>query len=279
MTELLKKRLKELNCPLKINHVHLKNATSTNTLLKEMAASGEHEGTLLTADTQSAGRGRLDRSFHSPESGLYMSLLLRPYEQGIRLHAENSLNITTAAAVSVCRAIESVCGRSCGIKWVNDIYSEGKKLCGILTEGSLVQNSYDLDYAILGIGVNIEEPKNGFPPEIAGIAGAIYKYGEKSPEDILETRAYLAAEIINNFSKVYTESICGKTPTDEAFINEYRSRSVLNGKRIEIIRGNDSVGGRAIEINPDCSLTVETDDGEILSLTYGEVRIKIGTNN
>ena len=279
MTELLKKRLTEMCCPIKTNHIHLKNATSTNTLLKEMATSGEHEGTLLTADTQSAGRGRLDRSFHSPESGLYMSLLLRPYEQGISLHAENSLNITTAAAVSVCRAIESVCGRSCGIKWVNDIYSEGKKLCGILTEGSLVQNSYDLDYAILGIGVNIEEPKNGFPPEIAGIAGAIYKYGEKSPEDILETRAYLAAEIINNFSKVYTESICGKTPTDEAFINEYRSRSVLNGKRIEIIRGNDSVGGRAIEVNPDCSLAVETDSGEKLSLTYGEVRIKIGTNN
>ena len=174
--------------------------------------------------------------------------------------------------------IESVSGRKCGIKWVNDIYSEGKKLCGILTEGALVPGSATLEYAVLGIGVNIEEPKNGFPNEIAQIAGAIYKYGEKKPEEILSIRAMLAAEIINNFSHLYTKSICGSVPTAEAFINEYRTRSILNGKKIDIIRGNDTVIGKAIEVNEDCSLSVETDAGEKLSLTYGEVRIRLGKN-
>ena len=269
LTEIINKS----DCALNVQHTALEIATSTNTLLKEMAEKGANEGTVLTAETQTAGRGRLDRSFYSPESGLYMSILLRPNERNATLGAEGALRITTAAAVAVCRAIETVCGRKCGIKWVNDIYADGKKLCGILVEGALLPGKAELDYAVLGIGVNIEAPKNGFPEEIRSVAGAIYEYG-KVPEKT-DVRSALAAEIITEFSKIYANSLCGKVDKNEAFINEYRTRSVLNGRRIEIFRTAEAENGVAIEVNADCSLKVETDNGEHLNLTYGEVRIKM----
>lgn len=258
---------------ISIKHIHIPVASSTNTLLKEMAEKGANEGTVITADTQTAGRGRLDRSFFSPESGLYMSLLLRPSERNAALEAENALYITTAAAVAVCRAIERRSSVKCGVKWVNDIYADGKKLCGILVEGALTPGTTQLDYAVLGIGVNIEAPKNGFPDDIKGVAGAIYGYGD-APKDT-DIKSALATEIIKEFSTVYAESLCGSGDRNESFINEYRSRSVLNGKSIEISRGNETENGTAIEVNPDCSLAVVTDTGEKMNLTYGEVRIKI----
>lgn len=256
-----------------INHIHLPVTASTNTLLKEMAEKGATEGTVVTADTQTSGRGRLDRSFYSPESGLYMSILLRPSERNAALEAENALYITTAAAVAVCRAIEKLSSVKCGVKWVNDIYADGKKLCGILVEGALIPGTAQLDYAVLGIGVNIEAPKNGFPDEIKDVAGAIYGYGN-APKDT-DIKAVLASEIIKEFSTVYAESLCGNADKNETFINEYRNRSVLNGKSIEIIRGNETENGTALCVNPDCSLAVITEKGERLDLTYGEVRIKM----
>jgi len=265
--------INKAECKIAVEHIHLSTATSTNTLLKEMAENGAKEGTVITADTQTAGRGRLDRSFYSPESGLYMSLLLRPSERGSVLGAESALHITTAAAVSVCRAIERVCEKKCGIKWVNDIYTDNKKLCGILVEGALLPGKAELDYAVLGIGVNIEAPKNGFPDDIRDIANAIYNYGELPKE--IDVKSTLAAEIICVFSQIYNECICGIADKQEGFINEYRSRSVLNGKKIEISRGSMVENGIALGINPDCSLAVKTDSGEKIDLTYGEVRIKL----
>lgn len=257
----------------RIDHIHMTATTSTNTVLKEMAEKGAAEGTVLTADWQTAGRGRLNRSFYSPESGLYMSILLRPNARNAHMGAENALFITTAAAVSVCRAIEKLCGRDCGVKWVNDIYADGKKICGILVEGALVPGKAELDYAVLGIGVNIESPKNGFPEEIKNVAGAIYGYG-KTPDSV-DVRSTLAAEIISEFFAIYGESLCGNADKNETFINEYRSRSVLNGKPIYILRGNETENGTALCVNPDCSLAVTTENGERLDLTYGEVQIKI----
>lgn len=266
--------INKADCRLKIRHTAFKTATSTNTLLKEMAEKGASEGTVLTADTQTVGRGRLDRSFYSPESGLYMSLLLRPRERNVTLGAGSALHITTAAAVAVCRAIEKVCEKKCGIKWVNDVYDKnGKKLCGILVEGALIPGKAELDYAVLGIGVNVEAPKNGFPDDIKAVAGAIYEYGNV-PQDT-DIRATLASVIISEFSALYENGICGNDDNAKTFINEYRARSVLNGKRIEIIRGNDTENGVALSVNPDCSLAVMTDNGERLDLTYGEVRIKM----
>ena len=125
---------------------------------------------MLVAESQTAGRGRLGRSFHSPVgTGLYMSILLRP-----TFSAERALFITTAAAVAVCRAIEQETGLKPQIKWVNDIYLHEKKICGILTESSINFETKGLKWAVLGIGLNLSEPEGGFPEEIRSVAGALF---------------------------------------------------------------------------------------------------------
>ena len=144
--------------------------TSTNTLLKAQAEQGAPEGTVLIAESQTAGKGRLGRHFTSPPgTGIYFSLLLRPH-----CTAEKSLFITTTAAVAVCEAIEQVTGLNPQIKWVNDVYLNEKKVCGILTEASVDFENGGLNWAVLGIGINIAVPEEGFPEEIRSIAGAIF---------------------------------------------------------------------------------------------------------
>ena len=151
---------------------HLKNphldisvfssVTSTNTILKEMAEQGAKEGTVIIAEEQTAGRGRTGKQFYSPKgTGIYISILLRP-----DIPAEESLFLTTSAAVATARAIEDVSDKRALIKWVNDIYLEDKKACGILTEGAFNVETGKLDYAIVGIGINVCIPDGGFPDNI-----------------------------------------------------------------------------------------------------------------
>jgi BirA family biotin operon repressor/biotin-[acetyl-CoA-carboxylase] ligase len=147
-----------------------KEVTSTNSILKEYAEKGEQEGKVIVAEKQSSGRGRMNRSFYSPEgTGIYLSILLKP-----NLTFQESLLITTTAAVAVAEAIEKVSGCEAKIKWVNDIYCKGKKVCGILTEASLDMESGALKYAVLGIGINVLKPAGDFPEELKDIAAAVF---------------------------------------------------------------------------------------------------------
>ena len=164
--------------------------TSTNTLLKAQAEQGAPEGTVLIAESQTAGKGRLGRHFTSPPgTGIYFSLLLRPH-----CTAEKSLFITTTAAVAVCEAIEQVTGLNPQIKWVNDVYLNEKKVCGILTEASVDFENGGLNWAVLGIGINIAVPEEGFPEEIRSIAGAIFD----GPRPV-EMRSRISAAVISRF--------------------------------------------------------------------------------
>lgn len=141
----------------------------TNAALRVRAAQQAPEGLVLIAQAQSAGRGRSGRSFFSPPGGLYMSLLLRP-EFSIR----QSVYLTAMAAVAAARACETLCGSPIQIKWVNDLWKDGKKVCGILTEASMDVESGLLEYAIVGPGFNLVPPPNGWPPELEGIAGSLF---------------------------------------------------------------------------------------------------------
>lgn len=133
---------------------------STNDELKRRAAAGCPTGTVLVAERQTGGKGRLGRSFYSPpRGGLYMSLLLRP-----ALPASECMAVTACTAVAVAAAAEQICGRRAEIKWVNDIMMDGKKLCGILTEGALSAETGLFDYLVVGIGVNVASA--GFPEEL-----------------------------------------------------------------------------------------------------------------
>ena len=237
-----------------------KSVTSTNTMLKKLAGGGEAEGKVLIAEEQTGGRGRLGRNFYSPSrTGLYMSVLLRP-----KVTVEDSLYITTSAAVSVAKAIEKVTGCAAEIKWVNDIFCNGKKVCGILTEAGVDFEGGGLEYCIVGIGINVARPQEDFPDEIKEIAGGIFEPNRYSSN----LRSKLAAEILNYFLGYYSEF------SKKAFIDEYRKRSLLIGKEINIISGDQLQNARALEIDENARLVVQLPDGEIKALSSGEISIR-----
>ncbi len=236
-----------------------KTVTSTNALLKEKAAAGAPEGTVLIALSQTAGRGRFTRKFFSPsDSGIYMSILLRP-----RISAENAALITTAAAVAVAEAAEKLSGGKTAIKWVNDVLIDGKKICGILTEASLNVESGELDYAVLGIGLNVYEPENGFPDEIKNIAGAILK------ERGSGNKSRLAAAVLESFFKYY------KDISERRYLKAYRERCIVLGKQISVMSQDGSRSAYALDIDENCRLRVKYPDGKEELLSSGEVSIKL----
>ena len=188
-----------------------------------------------------------------------MSILLKP-----RLAAQDALLITTCAAVAVAQAIETHTQKTCGIKWVNDIFCAGRKVCGILTEASLDLESGGLHYAVLGIGINVFPPKEGFPKEIQEIAGCV------SAEQSENLNNRIAAEVIDRFFAEYPHI------SDKSFLEEYRKRSILTNKKINVIRvGAEPRPAEALGIGEDFSLLVRYADGTEESLSTGEVSIRV----
>ncbi len=243
-----------------INNIEVyKTVTSTNDLAKQYALDLKPEGTVIVAREQTAGRGRKGRSFYSPMStGVYISVLLRP-----ELTAEKTLYITTAAAVAVAKAIEKISGKEAKIKWVNDIFVDGKKVCGILTEGAIDFETGKMQYAVLGIGVNIKKPENDFPSEIQNIAGSVFDTTDK------EVSSIIVAEILNNFMNYY------KNLANKPFYEEYKKRMFLIGKHLTVYSGKDSYPAVAIDLDEELSLVVKDENGNIKKLNTGEVSIKI----
>jgi len=234
------------------------SVTSTNTIAKELAAQGAKEGTVIIAREQTEGRGRMGRSFYSPSSsGIYFTIILRP-----TLNLEDSLLITTATAVAVTQAIETVANVKAVIKWVNDIFVAGKKVCGILTEASLNFESGRLEYAVVGIGINIET--KDFPTEIQQIAGSLFT---DRPNDTPVT-SILVAEVLNNLAN------CMNSLTDKRYLEEYRKRSFLIGKDILVLKGQQTTPAKAITIDEKARLVVEYEDKTIEALVSGEVSIR-----
>lgn len=232
----------------------LQETDSTNARLKAMASEGVPEGTALFALSQTAGRGRMGRSFFSPAgSGLYFSVLLRP--QGIA----DGLKITAAAGVAVAEAVKDVLGIDLSIKWVNDLYLQDKKVCGILAE-SATDGKGSFAWCVLGIGLNVVAPKEGFG-ELEPIAGALLKEGK---EDLLER---LAAGILDRFFDWY-----GKL-NSPALMASYRARSFLQGKTVTALRGEEKLRGTVEGIDDEGALLLRVGE-ERLPLQSGEVRLE-----
>lgn len=236
-----------------------KTVTSTNTLAKEMAAKGAPSGSVLIALEQTKGRGRMGRSFYSPNStGLYLSIILRP-----DLSLEDSLLITTSAAVAVAKAIEKLTGNDVDIKWVNDLFMKGKKVCGILTEASLNVESGGLEYAVVGIGINVST--KDFPDKLQKVAGSIFS---DKPDDRPIT-SLLAAQVLNNLAEAMDNI------TDLDYLKEYKKRSFLIGEDIFVLKGKDSYPAKAIDIDERARLVVEYSNGDREHLLSGEVSVRI----
>ena len=233
---------------------------STNSAMKRMAAEGAPQGSVLIANEQSAGRGRMGRSFYSPPgTGIYMSLLLRP-----RTDAQRATLVTASAAVAVAEAIEHLAGEPAQIKWVNDVLFHGRKVCGILTEAAMDFESGMIDHVVLGIGVNTAVPAEGFPEELRGVAGAAFGAAR-----VPELRCRLAAEILDRFMDYY--ACLGSRVCYEA----YKSRSVVLGKDVQLISpGREAIPTRVLDIDRDFALVVKTGEGQIQRVNAGEISLR-----
>ncbi len=231
---------------------------STNLIAKEKAALGAPHGSVIIADSQSSGRGRRGRSFFSSGSGIYMSIILRP-----DMDLSHAPLVTAAAAVAVRDAIAQICGKECAIKWVNDIFLEGKKVCGILTEAVTDVESGIIDSVVVGIGINFRGGSDDFPQELRDIAGFIFE-----PEETAVTRSELAAEVVANVLKE-TEDLEGR-----AFLESYRRNSLVLGQRVEYTRGGSKYVATALEIDENGGLEVLRDDGIRETISAGEISVK-----
>ena len=233
---------------------------STNLEARRAAVSGQAgHGAAIVALEQKAGRGRRGRRFYSPRgSGIYLSVVLEPHET-----LEGSLLITTAAATAVYKAVQKVCKVKLGIKWVNDLYKDGKKVCGILTEAVTDFESGNIEFAIVGIGLNLYVEPDLLPDELKEIAGGIYP--DKKAAEAAD-RNLLVAEIVN----------CLLEETENLRLSEeYVENNLVTGNEITIIDNNISRTAKALAICPDGKLLVEEEDGTQNKLTFGEVSIKI----
>lgn len=240
---------------------------STNELAKQMAAEGAPEGTVLVAEEQTKGHGRLSRSFVSPKGcGLYASLILRPNLAPALLPL-----ITVAAAVAVAEAAEGVSGCPLGIKWVNDVYSERGKVSGILTETAFSAAGC-VDYAVLGFGVNLY-PWGELPAE-AGPAAPLFSHMPKVTERRAVADTLLRA-VLTRFLAYYAAL------PEKTFMAEYRRRSVLTGKRVTVFDARDKdkttplYVATVTDIDDEGALCLRTDEGEEKRLLFGEVSLAV----
>ena len=232
---------------------------STNTVLRSLSEQGAPEGTVVIAGEQTNGRGRRGRAFYSPAgTGIYLSLMLRP----VNADPRQAVTLTAAAAVALCQAIEAVSGAAPEIKWVNDIFLGGKKISGILTEAAFSLESGAPEYVVVGVGINAYAPEDGFPPELAEIAGSLWQ------RPVPDGKNKLAADFLNRFWTLYTAG------DPSAFLEDYRRRSLVVGRDITVITGDTEIPAHALGIDDSCRLLVRYENGETAALSYGEVRIR-----
>lgn len=240
--------------------IYKETTESTNNDIKILAKKGAKEGTVVVAEHQSAGKGRLGKSFYSPKgSGIYFSLLLRP-----ECAPKSAYLITVAASVAVRRALFSLYNVKTQIKWVNDLYFNGKKFCGILTESEISQDGKSLNYAVLGIGINLTVPKDSYPEEFAYKTTALSEFVAFEISD----KERLISEIIKEFNFFY------KKLEKKEYLDEYKKASIVLGRKIKILSGEfGGMTATAEDIDNSANLIVKTDDGKILTLGSGDVSI------
>lgn len=235
--------------------IALEETDSTNSAIRRLALGGADDGAVIWAARQTAGRGRLGRSFASPKGGLYFSMLLRQSDDPAR-----DLQLTPAAAVAAARALEIVCSLSCSVKWPNDLVCGGKKLCGILCESFAAGGER---FVVLGIGMNVNTEE--FPPELREIAVSVRQLtGRETPLPALAK--ILAREL--------DAAVAASRAGDRSLLAAYRRRCVSTGREVLLLRDGESRPAFALGVNEDYSLRVRLPDGGIEDVRFGEVSLR-----
>ncbi len=235
---------------------------STNRYAKMLASEARDKKALVIATHQSGGRGRLGRSFFSPKGGLYLSLVFP-----LSFPLDQAQLLTSAAAVATATAIDMVCGKDCAIKWVNDLFLEGKKVCGILTEGVLGVESGRLSAVVVGIGINVSIAKAAFPEALQEIATSLYD-GENAIPPTFDANA-LVVTLVEKLEKIIDAF------PDRSFLETYRCRSLVLGKKVTVHQGGKSYIAWAKHIDEDAHLVVEDEQGAVLVLSSAEISVRL----
>jgi len=231
---------------------------STNRRAKAWAAMGAPDGAVVCARRQSNGRGRFTRPFHSPmNGGAYFTVILRPKQP-----ADRAVMLTSMAAVAVARAVERMTGVEAKIKWVNDVYLNGRKVCGILSEAGLDFETGTLEYAAVGIGINTARQE--FPEDIRDIATSMGNETGVDPDP-----SAVIAQVLNEMAGLLPQL------GDGGFMREYRARSNVLGRRVTVLRGDERFPAVAVDIDAEGSLIVQTENGPE-KLRSGEISIRMG---
>ncbi len=253
--------LKKIQCFLPEGHlwqnqiIWYDEIISTNDEAKALIRQGAPHGTVLIADRQSGGRGRIGRSFSSPAGmGVYMSVILR-----LQCTPDQLMHLTCAAAVAACDAVEKATGLRPGIKWTNDLVCGGKKLAGILTELVITPTE---TAAIIGIGINCAQAQADFPEDIQSFAGSLAMACGK-PID----RAQVAAALIEAFSQMALSQ-------KQAMLDAYRRDCITIGRPVSIVKNDEIRHGTAIGIDDDGALLVEFPDKHTEAVNAGEVSVR-----
>lgn len=229
---------------------------STNNLGKKLISSGKREETIFISNEQTKGRGRMGREFFSPaNTGVYISLVLFPNR-----HVSDMGTLTTKVCVAVCRVIEAIKECKAEIKWVNDIFVDKKKVCGILTEAVTDFESGTVEAVVIGIGLNVNTQSSDFPEALSMTAGSVNPFRVN--------RNFIAASIINEVTAVYNDR------DEKSLMDEYRQRCFLIGREITYYISGISFVGRVIDINDQGNLIIEKENGIVDILNSGEVTLK-----
>jgi BirA family transcriptional regulator, biotin operon repressor / biotin---[acetyl-CoA-carboxylase] ligase len=239
-----------LNDSNKSKVIVLDTVDSTNTYAKKLAEEGCLEWTIVLSKSQIKGRGRFGRNFYSPKGGCYCSFVLKPVTS-----IQDTLRVTMITAIAICHVVEKLCSKRLNIKWVNDLYYNDKKVCGILTEASLNFETNLLNYLVIGFGINLN--LDSIPSDLENIITDINYTGDKNK---------FVAAIINEFN------ICLNLSMQD-IVKEYRNRNLLLNKQV-IVSGGESGEAKVLDITNEGNLLVRFNDNREVILVSGEVSLK-----
>ncbi len=235
----------------------LSEVVSTNVVAQEMAISGAPEGTVVIAEIQRGGKGRLGRKWFSPKGNLYLSVILRP---DIAMH--KAPVITLMGAVAIASAIRKQCGLAPGIKWPNDVLLRGRKVCGLLSEMSAEQDR--IRYLVLGIGVNVNMELRSLPVDVEAVSTTLAREAGQEID-----RTLLLRSLLRELDKWYASFLAN----EQDILREWMSLNITVGSRVQVSGAGRIIEGLAQRIDGEGRLIIRQDDGSIQTVAAGDVTI------